>query len=219
MKTVFTLLATFAIVMPAFCAEEGGPPPGFTSVIEVKINGQSQDLSSPEEQERIAAEMQKHFNDPSVAGRPNAELMSKGIAPMFERMAQANRGPNLDEVKKAIGMSDEEFDAIKPLLENVKQLRMQRARIDNTRRWSQPESQPSTPSLLPPVEKIRDAKMTLQALLDDAQANTTEIASAIARVRKAHEEFESILAKAREDLRAVLNPRQEAVLIQNGMLN
>ena len=70
----------------------------------------------------------------------------------------------------------------------------------------------------PTVTEIQESAKALKALVDDKQANATELTSAVARLRKAREGFAAVLEKAQKDLRAVLTPQQEAMLVDRGTL-
>ena len=72
--------------------------------------------------------------------------------------------------------------------------------------------------LEPTVQEIQEANKALKALLDDKQANATELTSSVARLRKAREGFSAVMDKAQGDLRAVLTPQQEAILVERGTL-
>jgi Spy/CpxP family protein refolding chaperone len=58
----------------------------------------------------------------------------------------------------------------------------------------------------------------LQKAIDD-NAPTAQIKTLIARLQAVHQEKLDKLAKAQEDLRAVLTPRQEGIAILGGLLN
>jgi hypothetical protein len=136
-------------------------------------------------------------------------------------------------------MSEEEFKAIEPLLARVENLRMQKGLVDRSAgqmgmamggRRGGPGGGPGggmfNPQLMlgdtplePTVKEIQDAVKALKTLIDDAQANANEIALAVVRVRKAREAFVGVLAKAQEELRGVLSPKQEAILVDRGTLD
>jgi hypothetical protein len=134
-----------------------------------------------------------------------------------------------------MGMTQEEFDAIKPLLVVVENLRSQKGLVDNSasramiggafgggnrgrNNFFNPQMLLGDTQLDPTVTEIQEAVKALKALVDDKQANATELTSAVARLRKAREGFAAVLEKAQKDLRAVLTPQQEAMLVDRGTL-
>ena len=175
------------------------------------------DLQSPEGQEKIRAIMQK---------RMEAE------APRIRQRMAENQAAQHAELNKALAMAPEEFDAIKPLLVRVENLRTQKGLVDSNGRsmmgrgGQRGRGNTFNPQLLlgdtplePTVQEIQDSSKALKALVADTQANATELASAVARLRKARQGFDGVFAKAQEELRAVLTPQQEAILVENGTLD
>jgi uncharacterized protein YoxC len=70
----------------------------------------------------------------------------------------------------------------------------------------------------PTVKEVQEATKALKTLVDDPQANAAELTNSVTRIRKARESFQAVLGKAQDDLRSVLSPRQEALLIEQGTL-
>jgi hypothetical protein len=180
---------------------------------------QGVDLESPEGQEKVRAIMQK---------RMEAE------APRIRQRMAENQAAQHAELNKQLGMTQEEFQAIQPLLTRVENLRMQKGLVDNSGRpamggpgggrgrnnnFFNPQMLLGDTQLEPTVTEIQDSGKALKALLDDKQANATELASAVARLRKARQGFDVVLAKAQEELRSVLSPQQEALLVDRGTLD
>ncbi len=71
----------------------------------------------------------------------------------------------------------------------------------------------------PSVQECQDARKALTALVEDKQANAAELATATARVRKGIATFQAALDKAQGELKAVLTPRQESILLDRGILD
>ena len=249
MNKLLTLLATITLALPAVYAGDAPPagdqpkPPGLTTgappadggeqnrdrgregwtrrMVEENPELKGVDLQSPEGQEKIHAIMAK---------RMEAE------APKIRQRMAENQAAQHAELNKALGMAPEDFDAIKPLLVRVENLRMQKGLVDNvgrsmmgrggsggqsTRRPSffNPQTLLGDTPLDPTVQEIQEAGKALKALVDDKQANATELASSVARLRKARQGFDAMFAKVQEELRAVLTPQQEAILVDNGTLD
>lgn len=246
MNKLLTLLAATALALPTVYAGDAPPagdqpkPPGLTTgapaadgggdnrrdgfmrrMVEENPELQGVDLQSPEGQEKVRAIMAK---------RMEAE------APKIRQRMAENQAAQHAELNKALGMATEEFDAIKPLLVRVENLRMQKGLVDNVGRsmmgrggsggqrggrnsFFNPQMLLGDTQLDPTVQEIQEAGKTLKALVDDKQANATELSSSVARLRKARQGFDGMFAKVQEELRAVLTPQQEAILVDNGTLD
>lgn len=243
MNKLLALVAAATLALPTFSAEGDQPAPGGDQprpraeggdngnrgrdgwqrrLVEENPELQGVDLQSPEGQEKLRAVMQK---------RMEAE------APRIRQRMAENQAAQHAELNKQLGMAPEEFDAIKPLLVRVENLRMQKGLIDNVGRppgmgrggaaggnnrnrgFFNPQMLLGDTQLDPSVQEIQDAGKALKALIDDKQANAAEMSSAVAKLRKARQGFDAVFAKAQEELRAVLTPQQEAILVDNGTLD
>ena len=72
------------------------------------------------------------------------------------------------------------------------------------------------PSTMTPVEKATEA---LRTTLDNQSASPEEIAAKLKDLRAAREKARQELATAQEELRKILTPRQEALLVLMAQLN
>jgi hypothetical protein len=178
------------------------------------------DTNSPVDQEKIRALIQKNLET---------------VAPKLRQRMAEQQAADFSELSKVLGMSGDEFDAIKPLLATVENLRKQKSLIDNpassmmggasgrgTRglnNFFNPQMLLGDTQLDPTVAGIQEAAKALKALVDDKQANATELTSAVNRLRKSRDDFTSVLNKAQNDLRAVLTSSQEALLVVRGTLD
>lgn len=236
MRPILPLLLAAACCVPVITAGDAPPPPApeagsqggpggdrmMRRMIEQNPELKGVDPNTPEGKEKIAQVMGKQ---------------------MRERMAE-NQTAQRAELKKAIALSDEEFAAIQPLLDRVETLRQHRNLVDRASMgmagrmgrggpgggtaggpgggWGSAMMDPKnllgdTP-LDPAAAEIQTALKALKALIDDPQANATETDLALARVRKAREAWQTAMTKAQEELRSVLNRRQEAVLVDRGTI-
>ena len=176
------------------------------------------DPNTPEGQEKIRVVMQAR--------------MEKMAPQMRQRMADQQAATNA-KLRESFGMSADDFKAVEPLLTRVENLRLQQRLTSpqnngngngNGNRGGGPGGGFNPQLLLgdtplePSIQEGLDAGKALKALLDDPQANAAEVDLALARVRKAHEAFQAVLTKAEADLQAVLSHRQEAVLVDRGIL-
>jgi hypothetical protein len=234
------IMAIAALVMPtALCAEEtppktdkpkseegnrsgdqgrgGGREEFFKRMQEENPELKGVDMNSPEGQEKMREVM--------------AKRMEKEAPRIRERIAESKTA-SLVELNKKLGMAAEEFAAIQPLIERVENLQSQRGMVDVGGRSGSPfgrgDRGPSSffnPQLLlgdtelePTVKEIQEAAKILKTLNADKQANETEIVSALTRLRKARESFSTLLKNAQNELRTVLTPQQESMMVERGTL-
>ncbi|MDK2971062.1 MAG: hypothetical protein PWP23_817 [Candidatus Sumerlaeota bacterium] len=110
-------------------------------------------------------------------------------------------GPGVDRFKEELGLSDDEWAVLKPRIEKVIALQSEMRGGGRGNTASMPE-----------VEALRTA-------LENPEATNDEITQRVAELRKAREEKQAELKTARETLRELLTPRQEALLVLNGLLD
>jgi hypothetical protein len=110
-------------------------------------------------------------------------------------------GPGIDRFKEELGLSDDEWAVLKPRVEKVITLQgeLRGGGRGNT-----------TP--MPEATALRTA-------LDNPDATAEELAQRVAELRKAREKKQAELKTARETLRELLTPRQEALLVLDGLLD
>ena len=189
------------------------------------------DLNSPEAKAKISeletAQQQRWVNDMHEGNKRRRTEARKALQTEF-------------------GMTDAEFTAVDPLLARVESLRLQRSLVEPTvstdnpwartgrsyssststmagrrgrRDFSQFDSAVSDAERDPVVATAVTARQALATLLGDGQSSTAEIEAATTRLRTAIEQYRSLMTKAKDELRAVLTKRQEAMLIERGMLD
>ena len=131
----------------------------------------------------------------------------------------------MDRLKSDLGTTDDEFTAIQPKLEKV----MQAARDSRVNPFggrnrgrggggnggdANGGGQPT-----PPESPLATAVADLKKVTDDKDAKPDDIKAKLEAVRAAKKAAMDDLAKAQEDLKSVLTQRQEAVLVERGMLD
>ena len=129
----------------------------------------------------------------------------------------------LDRVKELLGSKDDEWAVLSPKVDKVMTIGMQsrtsmrglfRNRGGTDRGGN--NNGPTTPGSDSAVAK---AQADLQSALDDKSISPDEIAKRLANLRQAKDSAKQELAKAQAELKELLNQRQEAVLVVNGMLD
>lgn len=122
-----------------------------------------------------------------------------------------------ERMKETLSVSDEEWGLIQPMLEKVQNLQMQ-ARgggLAGGRRGG-PDAWPAMERQTNPVVK---AQQELRAVLDHKDASASQIKDKLDALRNAREKHKQELTQAQQDLREVLNQRQEAQLVMMGILD
>ncbi len=144
-----------------------------------------------------------------------------------ERMKEF-RDRMLDQQRERLGFSKEEWTVVSPRYVKVAELRremsmggrgwmrriMGRGRPGRDREDDRDEDREGDEDQAPLV-KAREA---LDELVDAEGSDAADIAKALKTYRDERSKMEQKLAKARKELREVLNTRQEAMLVLQGML-
>jgi len=122
----------------------------------------------------------------------------------------------LDRLKTDLGAKDDEWQVLSPKVEKVMTLSFQsRMRgMFGRNRGSDNNNQTSGTD-----SAIAKAQTELKSALDDKSISADEIAKRLTNLRQARDASKQELAKAQAELKELLNQRQEAVLVMNGMLD
>jgi hypothetical protein len=209
---------------PGGFAGPGGGDNGFGDrrlqrLIEENPELKGVDPKTPEGQERIAAAMGKQ---------------------MQKRMADTT-AENHTKLREAFAMSADEWSAVEPLLAKVEALKMQQRLVSpmpmgmgpgrggpgggQGGNQGRPSGMPDFAKLMlsgitldPAAKELQDANKALATLTGDAQAKDAEFGAVLSKVRTARTALATAVTKAEADLRGVLTPRQEAILVDKGIL-
>ena len=134
----------------------------------------------------------------------NADSMEERQQIMSEQMAW-QRQQAVEDLKEQLGLSDQEWSVIKPRLQAVYNL-----------------VHPATPMRggnEPPKTELEQRSRELRELLREDASGADQIKAKLTAFRAAREKANQQLAGARQSLRQVMNLRQEAVLVLNGLLD
>lgn len=121
--------------------------------------------------------------------------------------------------------SDEEWNAVKPLVQKVMQARMEafggmgRGMFRPPRRGGEAQGQGEQDRQRGP--RFGPSSPAADALEEalNSKASTEVIKAKLAALREERKQRQAALAKAQEDLRKVLNTRREALAVLNGLLD
>jgi hypothetical protein len=124
-------------------------------------------------------------------------------AQMRERM--------LDNIKEQMGVNEEQWKALAPKVEKVMTLQRDLRGGGMGGRGGEAAN--------PPESKVAAAQHELRAALENADTPAAEIAQKLAAYREARDKARAELQAAQKDLKQGCTPRQEAVLVVNGLLD
>lgn len=131
-----------------------------------------------------------------------------------------------DRLKAQLGVTDDEYKALQPKIEAV--MTAQRATrggfggFGGRNRGGQGGNGGTTATPdpnAPPPTPTQAATQALQATLDNKDAKPEEIKEKLTALRDARAKAKEELAKAQADLKELLTQRQEAVLVNMGLLD
>lgn len=119
-----------------------------------------------------------------------------------------------EEMRERLGMSEEEFEVINPMINKVRGLMRERQMASGNRGRG----------FISGSNEISDeAKSASEAMAELRQAieddNKGDIKDALEKLRKARTAMDAKIKEAREELRSVLTPKWEASLVVMGVLD
>ena len=167
---------------------------------EKETEGKKSPLQLPKEiQERM--EKSKAFSE----RLRNADSMEERQQIMNEQRAW-QRQKGIDKVKDELRVSEQEWAVIKPRFMAVYDLVRPVVVIEAGKN-------------APPKTELEQRDRELRELVQADKADMDQIKAKLAAYRAAKERANQELAKARQALRQIMNLRQEAVLVLNGLLD
>lgn len=151
------------------------------------------------------------------------DQMRARFAERFEEM----RKQQAQRMREDLELSEDEFSAIQPMIENVQQLSLEFLAVGR--------GGPGGPGgfggrggfnpgdlgvqMTPQGRALSDAATALRETLDSDGTSSDEIKSKLAAVRQARVAMQDTLRQAREELRGFVTPKQEATLVLQGVLD
>jgi hypothetical protein len=138
-----------------------------------------------------------------------------------QKIQEAIRLAFLNSLQQPLGCSDEEFAAIRPYLEKVVDA-FQASQV-NRFRGGPPQNGTQGPNNQRPTNTqdsaVQQAASALQSTLSDDNASADLIKNKLDILRQAQDKAKQDLTVARSQLQALLTARQEAVLVEYGLLD
>ena len=133
----------------------------------------------------------------------------------------------MNQIKEQLGSPDDEWKLIQPRLEKVlnaqRETRSSRGGFGNrggrTRGGNNGDNNANNQQNTRPQTAVSQASDDLRKALEDKSTPPEEITKKIAALHEAREKAKADLAAAQKDLRELLSVRQEATLIESGILD
>lgn len=146
---------------------------------------------------------------------------------MLERMAQ-QRDRQQERLRQSLQMDEQEFAVVGPMIDQVQSYVRERqmasafgamrgGRGDGPRAWGQRGD--DGPSFSAEAQAVREAAAALREVIGQESGSADEVQEKLAALRSARSQLDAALGGARESLREVLTPQQEAVLVLQGVLD
>ena len=149
----------------------------------------------------------------------------RGPAQFQQRMEQF-RAQMADRMKQSLGATDEEWKVLQPRIEKVQTLSRQTRgggmgfmMMGGRRGGPGDRPQGDRPESDRPQSAVETAGAALQKVLDNKDASTAEIKTALTALREARAKARAELEAAQKELREVVTVRQEAQLVTLGLLD
>lgn len=162
--------------------------------------GQPTDRSEHDAAIKARLDQRKAFGE-RIRNAGSAEERTK----MMEEIRAMDRQRAIESFKGRLGLSDPEWTVIKPRIETV---------------YGMVHSRPTTGGGASRKKtEVEQKSGELRALLENREADASRIKAGLDDLRAVRRKAEQELAKARQDLRQLLNLRQEAILVLEGLLD
>jgi len=144
-----------------------------------------------------------------------AQIMER----MRERMAEQSKR-NLERQQEAMGMNDDEFEIVGPMIERVQKLVVEQAVGGGGGRGGMARFMGNMSDMVSEEgKKVIDATSKLRELLEDENVGGGDLKPALGALRSARTAHAGALKTAREELRSVLSSKQEAQMVLSGLLD
>lgn len=138
---------------------------------------------------------------------------------MRERMQQRQQ-QRQERLREQLGMSQEEFDAVHPMIETVQGYQRDQWLAGAERRAGRGmRGRGAGGELSDEGQALHDATRQLREAIESESISQEELDEQLNALRESRNQLAGALDNARAKLREVLTPRQEAVLVLRGVLD
>jgi hypothetical protein len=227
---IFCGLMMSLIAVPARAQNAGGESSATPGQVREEVHQMINDLNDPNyDFSKFPDRMRQTFQDfraatdgmdPSAAQQFRQEMFQQ-LMPVIQanqqKIQDAVRLAYLKSLQEPLGCSDDEFAAIRPYLEKV----VNAWQATQTNRFRGPNGTQGQNNRPPAAttSDVQKAAGDLQETLADPDANPDLIKTKLDILRQAQDKAKQDLTVARSQLQALLTERQEAVLVEYGLLD
>lgn len=124
----------------------------------------------------------------------------------------------LENVKKELGSTDDEFKVLQPRILKILELQFQSRAIGNRGMFGRARGPAASIVAALPPSDVQKTATALQEVLDRKDSKPDDIKARLSDLRQARAVVREQLVQAQEDLRELLTIRQEATLVMMGIL-
>jgi len=152
-----------------------------------------------------------------------SEEQRKQMTERFEQRRQEMKREQNQRLRDDLELSEEEFEVLSPMVDQVRQLSNESMVAGRNffggrgGRGFNPFGQDADMSSQ--GKAVSEASTALRELLEAEEVGSDQIIDKLNTLRRARAEHQDALRQAREDLRELLTPLQEAKLVLQGMLD
>jgi hypothetical protein len=160
----------------------------------------------------LTASAQPQPGQGNQPGQPGGN--NRGNRGNFDPAAMRQR--YLDSIKQDLGASDDEWKALEPRVQKVLDAeRLTRSRGGRTRGGqTDPNAQPRPED----NSAVSKAAAELKAAIDDKSTPPAVLAQKLSALRAARDQAKADTAAAQKELKELLTQRQEAIMVNRGLL-
>lgn len=184
--------------------------------------------------ESVRERLHEHFQTVELADQLPPEFtegVHADLRARFQEMADRARAQRNARERKALGMTEEDYDAAGPLIEAIRALLREKEAAMALLKQATPDSaeagHASTATRVAwgaePMsdegEDLHRAARKLADALDDDKASARKLKRRMGDLREALDDLDGRIAGKRDALRELITPRQEAILVLRGVLD
>lgn len=183
----------------------------------------AQPAQPPQDGNRGGGRGDRRMNMQDMTDEQRQQMMERFEARRKEMIKQQN-----EQLRESLGMTEDEFAAIEPMISKVRQLSGEYAFAGRGfggfggrgNRGPRGGFNPfGSGDASPQAKAVTDAADALRETLDKEDATADQIKDNLAAYRKARVALQDALRQAREELRGYLTTKQEAQLVMDGLLD
>lgn len=179
------------------------------------LSGVAQERDGEGERDR-RAELRERWENASEEER---EKMREEMRARWQEREAERSKQQAEQMRERLGMSEEDFEAIAPMIEKVRNLLRERERATRGSRGGQRGDRggSDTSSMSDQGKAMTEAMSKLREAIEDD--NSGKIKAGLKKLREARAAMDKTVKEAREELRSVCSAKWEAEFVVMGLLD